>query len=451
MPSTLLIVDDEQAICRNLQTYFEKREYHVKTAHTGFDAIEEVKNTLIDLVLLDLKLPDLDGIEVLEAIKVESPGTGVVMITAHGDVETAVRAMQFKADNFILKPLDLNALETLVQRSLEHSRTNEEVKYLRRKISNLDGSDSLKFLRQPSEVYHAIQLLASNPSTNVLILGETGTGKGMVAKAIHELSSRRDGQFVDINCAGLSGELLESELFGHEKGAFTDAKTFKRGLLEVAKGGSLFLDEVGELSLPVQAKLLKIIEEKQFRRLGGTTNLEADVRILTATNSELEQAVKKGTFRKDLYYRLNVMPVMLPPLRERNEDILPLAHSFIHEFKKLFKKSIAGFSPPAESMLLSYSWPGNIRELRNVVERATLLCDQEIIQGFHLPENLKGLRSFQEYGTNNGFTNLDDIEKKHIEMILFQCGNNHSQAAKLLGIHRSTLIRKIKKYNINNK
>lgn len=450
MPSTLLIVDDEESICRNLKSYFVEKGYTIFSSQSGMSAIDLVGNTLVDLVLLDLRLPDMDGLKVLETIKDISPGTGVIMITAHGDVETAVRAMQLKADNFILKPLDLTALETMVSKSLDSCRTGAEIQYLRRKISNLDGSEHFRFVRQPPEVYHAVQLLANNPSTNVLLLGETGTGKGVVAKIIHELSERRSGQFVDINCAGLSGELLESELFGHEKGAFTDAKNFKRGLLEVANEGSLFLDEVGELSLSVQAKLLKVIEERQFRRLGGTANIEVNVRIMAATNSELEQAVRRGSFRKDLFYRLNVMPVNLPPLRKRSDDILPLAGNFLNEFRMLFGKKVNGFSPTAESMILSYSWPGNIRELRNVVERAVLLCDDDIIHKDHLPENLKGARIPPDHYDENSVTKLEELEKTHIQSVLKICNGNHSQASRLLGIHRSTLIRKLKSYRLND-
>jgi len=450
MPSTLLIVDDEESICRNLKSYFGEKGYTVFTSQNGKGAIDLVGKTLVDLVLLDLRLPDMDGLQVLETIKDMSPGTAVIMITAHGDVETAVKAMQLKADNFILKPLDLAALESMVRKGLDSHRTNVEIQYLKRKISNLDGSEHFRFIRQPPEVYHAVQLLANNPSTNVLLLGETGTGKGVVAKIIHELSDRRNGQFVDINCAGLGGELLESELFGHEKGAFTDAKNFKRGLLEVANGGSIFLDEVGELTLSVQAKLLKVIEERHFRRLGGTANIEVDVRIMAATNSNLEQAVQRGAFRKDLFYRLNVMPVHLPPLRKRSDDILPLAGNFLNEFKKLFGKRLNGFSPTTESMILSYAWPGNIRELRNVVERAVLLCDEDFILKDHLPENLKGARIPSDHYNNGAVTKLEELEKKHIHNVLKICNGNHSQTAKLLGIHRSTLIRKLKNYRLND-
>ncbi len=447
MLNSLLIVDDDEFISQNLKKYFGIKGFNVQVAHDGKSGIKLCQTTPTDMVLLDFWLPDMSGLDVLKIIKSTSPGTGVIIITAYGDVETAVKAIQMKADNFILKPIDLEVLKDMVEKSLESYRTQAEVQYLKRKVSRLEGSPLLKMLRQSQEVYHAIRLLADNFSTNVLILGETGTGKGMVARIIHELSDRRTSQFVDINCAGLSSDLLESEIFGHERGAFTDAKTFKRGLLEVANGGSIFLDEIGELSLSVQAKLLKVIEKKNFRRLGGTADVGVDIRIMAATNTELEKVVKERKFRKDLYFRLNVMPITLTPLRSRTKDILPLANIFLEEFKKLFVKEISGFSPEAEAMLLYYSWPENIRELRNVVERAVLLCEGNFIRTMDLPDNLKRRKISPKLSPEDDWS-LESMEKKHLEKILAACNNNHSKAAEILGIHRSTLIKKIEKYNL---
>ena len=389
MLNTILIIDDEPAIRENLETYFEDRGYRVLLAEDGKCGIEACRTTPVGLVLLDLRLPDLDGLEVLREIKKILPGTGVIIITAYGDVETAVTAMQMRADNFILKPINLDSLESSVARILEAYRAREEVAFLKKKVSRLDGSEHLKTMRQPQEVYHAIGTLAESRSASVLILGETGTGKGVVARIIHEMSDRKDYPFVDINCAGLSAELLESELFGHERGAFTDAKDRKSGLLEIADRGSLFLDEIGDLSQSVQAKLLKVIEEKNFRRLGGVHNLKVDVRIIASTNADLEQAIEAGRFREDLLYRLNMMLIHLPPLRERRDDILPLSKMFMDEFGKQLHKEISGFSPQAEAILVYYHWPGNIRELRNVVERAVMVCDGDEILPRHLPEALR--------------------------------------------------------------
>lgn len=443
----MLIVDDEPSICNNLKRYFQSKGINVKTANNGEGAIEICQSVSVDLVLLDLRLPDMSGMDVLQSIKLASPSTGVIMITGYGDVETAVKAMQMRADNFVLKPIDLVALEALVHKTLESYRTKAEVQYLKKKVSRLEGTAQLDKIRQPPEVYHAIRLMAENSSTNVLILGETGTGKGVVANAIHELSDRKNCPFVDINCAGLSSELLESELFGHEKGAFTDAKTFKKGLLEVANSGTVFLDEIGELSLSVQAKLLKVIEKESFRRLGGTINIEVDVRIMAATNTDIQEAVKKKLFRNDLFFRLSVMPITLPPLRDRRDDILPLANIFLLEFQKLFGKKIARISPEAEAMLIYYFWPGNIRELKNVMERAVLLCENDTIEPGHLPENMRARKGSPQISPEDDWS-MEFIEKKHIEKVLSACNNNRSKTAKILGIHRSTLIKKMKRYNI---
>jgi two-component system, NtrC family, response regulator AtoC len=447
MTNTILIVDDEQSIGTLLQKYFQAKGFNVKTASDGATGISICQSTPIDLVLLDLRLPDLSGLEVLKNIKSVSPNPGVIILTAHGDVETAVKAMQMKADNFVLKPVDLATLEALVNKTLESCRNQAEIQYLKRRVSRLEGAPNLANMPLPQEVFHAVRLLAENSSTNVLVMGETGTGKGMVAAIVHELSDRREFPFMDINCAGLSGELLESELFGHERGAFTDAVTFKKGLLEVANGGSVFLDEIGELSLSVQAKLLKVIEQKKFRRLGATSSVEVDVRIIAATNCNLAEAIKAKTFREDLYYRLNVMPISLPPLRERRNEILPLAGLFREEFNKTFHKAIARYSPEAEALLLAYSWPGNIRELKNIVERTVLLCDDDTVRPAHLPTKFQAGPPVHQPSSHEDWT-LDGMERKHIEEVLFLCNNNHSRAAKVLGIHRSTLIKKISKYRL---
>lgn len=447
MIPNLLIVDDEESIRLVLEKHFEARGFNVKTVAEGKEAIDVCRTHSIDLVLQDLRLPDMNGIDVLANIKESSPSTPVIMITGHGDVETAVKAMQKKADNFVLKPIDMATLDALVEKTLESYRTRMEIEYLRQRITKLEGRADRKLVNHPQQAYHAISLLADNASTNVLILGETGTGKGTLARNIHELSERRDMPFIEINCAGLSTNLLESELFGHEKGAFTDAKAFKKGLLEIANGGSVFFDEVAELSLTVQPKLLSVIEQRIFRRLGGTANIEVDVRIMAATNGDLERKVREGAFREDLFFRLNVLPITLPPLRERRDDILPLANQFVQEFNSTLGRAVLGISPEAEAMLYYYHWPGNIRELRNVIERGVLLCDKERIEPGHLPANMKekSVSAPLEQGSD---WSLEAVEKEHVAKVLDACGHNRSKAAKLLGIHRSTLIQKIKKYGI---
>ncbi len=447
MSATLLIVDDEESIRVHLQRYFSRRGLEALTASSGTIALRICESSMVDVVLLDLRLPDIDGLDVLERLKAVSPHTGVIIITAHGDVETAVRAMQMKADNFLLKPVDLKALELLVDRILDDERARSEIVYLKEKISHLSGYGGGLKLRLPPALATTVRAVAESPSTSVLILGETGTGKGVLGRLIHDLSARAARPFVDVNCASLSPELLESELFGHERGAFTDAKEFKRGLVELADGGSLCLDEVAELSPSAQAKLLKVVEEKTFRRLGGTANIQVDARLIAATNQDLERLVKKGSFRRDLFYRLGVMTLELSPLRNRKDDVIPLATDFLSEFARAAAKPIHGFSRTAEDALTGYAWPGNIRELKNVVERAVLLCREDTIQTEHLPANLqhRAMASSRPGGEDLA---LAGVERRHIAEVLQLCEGNRSQAARLLGIHRSTLLEKIRLYDL---
>ncbi len=450
MTAKLLVVDDHDPIRANLKRFFEKRSMEVLTAARGSEAVEICASSMIDVVLLDLRLPDLDGLEVLTRIKAASPQTCVVLITAHGDVDTAVKAMQLKADNFLVKPVDLGALDALVKKLLESARTKSEVLYLKEKVSRLEGFSSGVGQRLPPPVAETIRTLASSPATSVLIQGETGTGKGVAARLIHEMSARASNSFVDLNCATLTPEFLESELFGHEKGAFTDAKEFKRGMLELAHEGSLFLDEIGELAPSVQAKLLKVIEEKRFRRLGGTSPLKVDTRIIAASNADLERAARAGRFRSDLFYRLNVMTLVIPPLRQRRAEILPLAQGFLEEFGGLgAARRTLRLSPEAAAALLAYEWPGNIRELKNVMERAALLARDESIGLEQLPDGILRARRPREPDAA-GDLSLDAVERDHIAKVLRLCEGSRSQAARLLGIHRSTLLQKIGRYGLGD-
>jgi two-component system, NtrC family, response regulator AtoC len=447
MSKTMLIIDDEPVICQNLKYFFSKLGFSVETATNGESGIQAFQTVQADIVLLDLKLPDMGGLEVLQKIKTAAPGTGVIMITAYGEIEYAVEAMKMKADNFLLKPVDLTVLENVVVKLFETYRNIREINYLKHTISQIKGVGDLRVIRHPESIFAPIELLAANPATTVLILGETGTGKGVVAQLIHDLSSLSTRPFVDINCAGLSVEFLETELFGHERGAFTDAKATKRGLLEIADGGSLFLDEVGELTLPVQAKLLKVIEEKSFRRLGGTINIKVGVRIMAATSMDLAIAVHQNRFRNDLFYRLNVMPIHLPPLRQQQEIVLLLANDFVKAISRSLNKKITGIGVEAETILKAYDWPGNIRELRNVIERAVLLCNENTIRPRHLPENMHRPASVKAQPPDLDNT-LAGMEKKHISTILAACSSNHTLAAKVLGIHRTTLLRKMKQFKL---
>jgi DNA-binding NtrC family response regulator len=446
MAHRILIVDDEQASLNYLARFFRAKHYETAHASDGKSGLDVARTFSPDVVVLDLRLPDMDGMTVLAQLKQDLPNTGVIMITGHGDVETAVRAMRTHADHFLLKPIDLDVLETIVARVIRNYQQREELSFLRGRLDAVKSGNISALL--PEHLASQIRLVAQGGVTTVLILGETGTGKGLVARLIHELSPRSQAGFVDINCAGLAGPLLESELFEHEQGSFTGAMGRKRGLVEMASGGSLFLDEIGDMPLEVQSKLLKVLEDKCFRRVGGTQTLNVDVRIIAATNVDLAVAAKQGRFRQDLYYRLSVVPLQLPPLRERPDSIPGLLRQFVSEYGRTLGKSQIRLSSEAERVLCAYRWPGNIRELRNAVERAVLLCQEQEILPCHLPDALRARRR-QKSLDLTGDNTLAHVEESHIRRILQALGNNRSQAAEVLGLHRATLIAKIKKYGLD--
>ena len=452
MSSSLLIVDDEQTIRKTLRFFFEKRQYEVFEAETGASALELAESCQPDVVLLDVKLPDLDGLDVLPRLRQVAPGSVVLMMTAHGDAAMAKEAIRERgAFWFFSKPIDMVMLELQVDQALEHAQAlrggrleRKRVEKLEPRVPSLGDSDAMKAIDE------MISVVAESPDTTVLVLGESGTGKGVVASAIHERSVRRDKPFQEINCAGLSETFLHAELFGAERGAYTDAKTLKRGLLEVADGGTVFLDEIGDLAVPLQPKLLKVLESKTFRRLGGTKDIHVDVRLVAATNKDLEAAVASGEMRQDLYYRMNVMQVVLPPLRERGQDVLMLAERFLEYFRGAIGRDVADFTPEAKQSLLAHAWPGNVRELKNVVERGVILCRSGLIGVEHLPAELGG-------GTApaagvvldaEGILTLEEVERRYVGQALKAKEGNRSQTAIALGISRSTLIEKIKKYGL---
>lgn len=457
MPATILIVDDESSILFSLSEAMEDAGYRVITATTGEEAVREVKESSPSVVLLDLKLPDIDGLSVLEQIKSFNESIPVIMMSAYADIETAVQATKTGAHTFIEKPIIIEKMKMDVRNTLE----NQDVK------KELEQYKELERLRQPKEdpfdaiigVSEAIQKLKStirkiveSKATTVLVRGESGTGKELVARAIHYASSRHDKPFVDINCTSIPDELLESELFGHEKGAFTDAKKEKKGLFELADGGTLFLDEIGDMKMSMQAKLLRVLQEKNFKRVGGTRKIHVDVRIVAATNKDLLKSIQEGQFREDLYYRLNVVLVECPPLRERGSDILQLGWHFIKQFNSDFNKNIQKIDSLAEQLLLSYSWPGNVRELKNILERAILLESEDVL----MPEDLSicSDRILDSVPSpvrleNHDEMTLDDMEKWLIERTLSKLSWNKNLVAKKLGINRTTLYTKIKKYNLD--
>jgi DNA-binding NtrC family response regulator len=467
MQPTLLIIDDEPLIRKSLRHHFERKGYRVLDAASASQGLHLTQEEGPDVILLDLKLPDLDGLTALERIKGIQPDAAVIVLTAYGTYEKVVEAVKRGAEDFLVKEPqegNLAAMELRVSKAVERLRKDRIRSYYSQhyRRRSVDREPSLPGEHSSMKALNAlVDLLAKNPSTTVLLLGESGTGKELMAKAIHQKSSRRDKPFVEINCAGLSENLLDSELFGHERGAFTDAKTMKRGLLEVADEGTVLLDEIGDMPAAVQPKLLRVLETRTFRRVGGTRDISVDVRIITATNRELGKLVEAGSFREDLYYRLKVMPVEVPPLRERGRDVLLLAQLFVQEYNTHLRRRVKGFSEEAQSILMAYRWPGNVREVKNVTERAMILCQGDLILPEHLPAELQGLtgrveRSTLETGVTkrphpkgvDQFISLSELEKSHIREALEATGGNRTQTARLLGISRSTLQDKIKRYRL---
>jgi len=381
--ANILVVDDQDSIRHFVGKALEEEGYEVRSCGSVREARAEIEKGMPDMAIFDLKLPDGTGLELLKEIKRIQPEVSVIMMTAFGQLETAVEAMSGGAFWFVKKPFQNEELLALVARALESQKLWLELRRLRNQaFADEDYLHSTSPRMQ--EVYAIAEQVARGDTTSVLIEGESGTGKEYFANLIHRMSARHDASFVEINCAAIPSELLESELFGHEKGAFTDARAQKLGLMEMASGGTLFLDEIGEMSPMLQVKLLRVLERRTFKRVGGTKDISVDIRIMSATNQDLEQMVKEGTFREDLYYRLKVVPLYVPPLRERTEDIIPLAQLFMDRFARQFKKAFRSISPEAEQLLVSYAWPGNIRELRNLFERTVLLEKGDVLEAQHL-------------------------------------------------------------------
>jgi DNA-binding NtrC family response regulator len=448
MSDSVLIVDDDADLLKAVGDYFERLGYEVWREDSGESALEAYKVHRPEVVILDVKLPGLDGIQVLEELRRHD--AAVLLMTGYGDVATAVRAMQLGAENFLVKPVEMPLLAAAAARALDKVRLKRHNALLvARQAPGGNGDDILGVSGAMRDLARQVVLLAGSDRTTVLITGESGTGKGWVARLIHRLSARRDAPFVDVNCAGLSATFLDSELFGHEKGAFTDAKELKQGLFEVADRGSLFLDEIAELAAELQPKVLKALEDKAFRRLGGTRELTVDVRLIAATNHDIGEAVRTGRFREDLYYRLNVIPLHLPPLRERTrDDRLALLKRLFGDLRAELPESPGDISSEALERLLAHPWPGNIREMRNVLERALIVGRGAERLG---PEHLTA-----EFGRRAGeplaavhTVSLEEVERRHIEKTLRRHGGNRTRAAEELGISRATLINKIKAYALD--
>jgi len=448
----ILVVEDEATLREGIVSAFEDRGWHVAAAEDCAAGLKLLEGQIFDLVLTDYKLPDGSGMEVVKRTKMLDEGTVVVMMTAYGTVESAVAAMKAGAHDYILKPFDLEGLELKVERGLEHRRLLARVQAHDRE-SIIPKFESIVGESGPmKDVFRTIEKVARS-NASVLVLGETGVGKELVAEALHRNSARMDQPFVKMNCAALHENLLESELFGHEKGAFTGADRRRVGRFELANGGTLFLDEIGNMSLSTQAKVLRVLQEREFERLGGTSTIKVDVRLIAATNLDLEQAMATSAFRGDLYYRLNVVTIQVPPLRERKEDIIPLAKHFIDQSAAEIKKDIRGIDPGAVRLLKRHTWPGNIRELKNVLERAVLMSEQPYIR----QEDLSLFQHANEQDGNpvqlrlppNGI-DLEELEKQAILEALRVNSWVQKDAAKFLGISSRVMNYKVAKYEIKN-
>jgi len=451
----ILVIDDSPEILRLFSDYLRAEGYEVDTAEDGSRGIGLVGKNSYDMILTDLKMPGIDGMEVLKFINEHSPDSLCIILTGYGTVKNAVEAIKLGAFDYLTKPVKMDEILVTFQRAFEFRNLKRENVNLRQQLKrkyrfeNIIG-DSEKMQR----VFEIIEKVADTDST-VLILGESGTGKELIAKAIHYNSYRRDNPFVPVNCAAIPSELLESELFGHEKGAFTNAIRMRIGRFELANGGTVFLDEIGDMNPLLQSKLLRVLQERQFERVGGTKTIKTDIRILAATHQDLKGLVQQRKFREDLYYRLNVIPIEVPPLRERRADIPLLTHHFLEQFNKRKKKKIKGFDEEAVNRLVQYSWPGNVRELENTIERMIILVDGDIVMPADLPEKFQEAAEFTQAQSQDipekGISldeAVNDYERRLILQALVKTGWVKNKAAQLLNLNRTTLIEKIKRQNL---
>jgi len=459
---TILVVDDEPNYQIVLAEILRDEGFEVFTAESGLEGLPIVRETDLDLIISDMKMPGMDGIQFLEQIKKINKGLPVILITAYAEVEKAVEAMRLGAYTYLAKPFSNDALLASVHKAIEHYNLVREIKRLREEVTPRSGFNGMIGKNERMRaVYQLIEKVAPAPSS-VLITGESGTGKELVARAIHNLSSRKDAPFISVNCAALSANLLESELFGHEKGAFTNAIAMRKGRFELADFGTLFLDEIGEMHQSLQAKLLRVLQERSFERVGGNKSLQINVRILAATNKDLKDEVDNGNFREDLYYRLNVIHIHMPPLRERVDDIPRLVTSFLEKNRKLLDKKNLNISPEALRLLVSLPWEGNVRELENTIERAAILCNNDLIEPEDVQPDSTDMAGNQEWSSSldiNQFIPdnlsladvLNGIEEKLVRQALEEANNIQARAAERLGITKSLLQYKMKKYKLQRK
>ena len=466
----IMIVDDERLVRWSLRQKCEEWGYQVIEAEAGEAALRLAEQESPDLALLDVRMPDLTGIEVLDQLKKNGSARAVIMITADPQLDDVKAALKLGAYDFVGKPIEFDELHVAIRNALEATSLRNEVEALRGEVRRGVGYDSVVSVSpKMTELMNFVKKVASSEATTILIQGESGTGKDLIAKAIHYESSRHEKPFVAINCSAIPETLMEAELFGHEKGAFTDAKQMKRGLFEVADGGTLLLDEIGELSPLLQAKLLRVLEDQVIRRVGGVRDMQVDVRVIAASNRDLEKAVRESQFRQDLYYRLAVIAIFIPPLRDRKEDILPLVSFFIDRYNRRFKKSIRGITDDTRNLILSHNWPGNVRELRNTIERGMILEEEMFLRPVYLPfsvgesggrtlfertspadggRTLPNGRTLPRLYIPEGGTSLEEVEHSMVELAMGQANGNQTNAAKLLDISRDALRYKLKKFGL---
>ena len=465
-----MIVDDERLVRWSLRQKCEEWGYHVIEADAGGPALQLAQREAPDLVLLDVRMPDLSGIEVLDQLKKNGDVRAVIMITADPQLDDVKAALKLGAYDFVGKPIDFDELQVTIKNALEATGLRTEVQALRGEVRRGAGYDSVVSVSaKMTELMNFVRKVASSAATTILIQGESGTGKDLIAKAIHYESARQEKPFVAINCSAIPETLMEAELFGHEKGAFTDAKQMKKGLFEAADGGPLFLDEIGELSPLLQAKLLRVLEDQVIRRVGGVRDMQVDVRVIAASNRDLEKAVREGQFRQDLYYRLAIIAIFIPPLRDRKEDILPLVDFFIDRYNRRFKKAVRGITEETKRLIFSHNWPGNVRELKNTIERGMILEDEPFLRPVYLPfsvgesggrtvfertspadggQTLPNGRTLPRLYIPEGGTSLEEVEHAMVELAMRQANGNQTHAAKLLDISRDALRYKLKKFGL---
>jgi DNA-binding NtrC family response regulator len=457
--SKILIVDDEKFIISSVVQHLGREGYEVLNAETGEEGLEIFRSEVPDIILLDIHLPGIDGIHTLKSIRKLSKEVIVIMITAFGDIETAVSAIKLGAYDFLEKPFELDKLSFIIKKALETIDLKKEVHYLREEQYEKYSFDKIIGESQDhKKVISLAKKIAESDANITLIFGESGTGKSLLARAIHYHSSRANKPFVEVTCTAIPETLIESELFGYEKGAFTDAKSSKKGLFELADGGTMYLDEIGDMKPSTQAKFLKVVEEKTFRRLGSLKDINVDVRIIATTNRDLKAEVKNKNFREDLYYRINVIPIEIPPLRKRQEDIIPIAEYFIRVLGKDFKKDITSMSKETEDTLFRYDWPGNIRELKNVIERVFILEKKGPILPEHLPielnkkgiehQHVKDAEGNFQFSLPQGGVSIEGVEKTLIMQALKITNGNQTKAAKLLNLSRDALRYRLQKFGL---